>query len=139
LDIATRTAITETIINGVKEIALSKGKAYSGEEDVLANFKRGEDMTGVTKYQVWAIYAMKHIDTIMNAIKFDPSRPIDKTEGMHGRILDTITYLTLLECMLFEDKLLDSSLGLNKINEIMELSDNYRKKMSLQNEQQKKS
>lgn len=125
MDIATRTAITETMFKLVKQIATSKGKAYSGTEDVLANFKRGETLTGTTKYQVWAIYAMKHIDTVMNAIKYNPEKPVDLTEGLHGRIQDVVTYMILLECLLYEDDLL-GNMPIDDISSIRQLAEEYK-------------
>lgn len=80
-----------------------KGEAYSGKEDALANFKDNGKRLGMSKYQVWAIYANKHIDSINNAIKYNPEKPVDKTEGLRGRIIDAINYLIILEALLQED------------------------------------
>jgi hypothetical protein len=94
-----------------RELALSthKGAAYAGEEDTLDNFKRNATRWGLTKYQVWGVYAGKHMDAIENAIKANPARPIDGTEGLIGRINDARVYLSLLACLLEEDGLLEVS------------------------------
>ena len=110
MNIKTRQAITEAMFDEVREVSASKGKAYSGTEDVLSNFKRGGHLIDTSKYQAWAIYAMKHLDTVMGAIRNDPIRPVDNTEGLHGRIKDIITYMILLECLLYEDNLLAESM-----------------------------
>lgn len=81
----------------------SKGKAYSGDVDVFANFKRNAEKAGLTKYQIWLVYFNKHIDAITNSIKDNPDNPVDETESMQGRIDDAINYLELLEGMLEED------------------------------------
>lgn len=81
-----------------------KGRAYSGEGDVFDNFKRNADAMGLTKYQVWLVYCSKHFDAIRNAVKQNPSQPIDKSEGLVGRIDDAINYLNLLRGMLKEDQ-----------------------------------
>lgn len=81
----------------------SKGEAYSGKEDVLANFKENGRKLGLSKYQIWAVYANKHIDSINNAIKDNPNKPVDKTEGLRGRVIDAINYLIILESLLQED------------------------------------
>lgn len=81
-----------------------KGEAYSGKEDVLNNFKENGKKLGLSKYQIWAVYANKHIDSINNAIKYNPNKPIDKTEGLRGRIIDAINYLIILESLLQEDE-----------------------------------
>lgn len=90
------------------EILRTKGAAYSGEEDAFANFKRNAEKLGLTKYQVWMVYAFKHIDAIQLAIKNDPSRPLEQSEGMTGRLRDAINYFKLLKGMLEEDGLLES-------------------------------
>lgn len=98
-----RSEITEDVFNQIRELSANKGAAYSGTVDTLANFKRNADAAGVTKYQTWLIFAGKHWDTITNAIKANPDKPIDKTESMDGRIHDLITYLILLKCLLNEE------------------------------------
>ena len=94
----------EWVNDKVKRLANSKGKSYASEDDSLANFKRNADRLGLTKYQVWSVYFGKHIDSIFNAIKYNPEKPIDESEGLEGRIYDAITYLHILYCLLNEDK-----------------------------------
>jgi hypothetical protein len=94
--------ITE-LFSEIKSIAESKGNAYSGSEDSLDNFKRNAKNLGLSKYQIWNVYFSKHIDSINNAIKQNPEKPVDKSEGLHGRIIDAMTYLSILECLLKED------------------------------------
>lgn len=84
-------------------ILAAKGHAYSGDADAFANFKRNAESLGLTKYQILLIYMRKHIDAITTAIKDNPNRPVDKSEGMVGRIDDAINYLDLLAGMLKED------------------------------------
>lgn len=80
-----------------------KGKAYSGEEDANSNFKRNATLLGMTKYQILAVYMNKHLDSINNAIKYNPDMPDDATEGMKGRIQDAINYLAILHTLILED------------------------------------
>ena len=82
-----------------------KGEAYSGKEDSLANFKENGKKLDMSKYQIWAVYANKHIDSINNAIKYNPEHPIDKSEGLTGRIVDAINYLVILNALLDEDEI----------------------------------
>jgi hypothetical protein len=84
-------------------LRLQKGAAYAGNGDVFDNFKRNAERVGVTKYQIWLVYFNKHIDAITNAIKENPESPVEKSEGMTGRIDDAINYLRLLGGMLEED------------------------------------
>lgn len=84
------------------EIMRVKGAAYSGTDDVFANFKRNGERLGLTKYQIWLVYFMKHVDSIANAVKASPNAPVDKSEGLEGRIDDAENYLKLLRGMLNE-------------------------------------
>lgn len=77
-----------------------KGKAYAGSDNVFANFERNGERMGLTKYQVWLVYFMKHIDSIVTAIKENPENPVDKSgEPLVGRIDDAVNYLDLLAGM----------------------------------------
>jgi len=80
-----------------------KGLAYSGDTDAFENFKRNGERLGLSKYQVWLVYFMKHIDSITNAVKNAPNAPVDQTEGLTGRVDDAINYLNLFAGMLKED------------------------------------
>ena len=81
----------------------SKGVDYSGKEDALDNFKRNAEKLGLTKYQVWAVYAGKHLDSIFNSIKADPESPQVESEPLWERIKDAITYLAIFAALLEED------------------------------------
>lgn len=86
------------------KLLLMKGIAYSGNSDAFENFKRNGEKLGLTKYQIWAVYCSKHLDAIFNAIKANPLEPVDKSEGLQGRIDDAINYLELFSGMLKEDE-----------------------------------
>ncbi len=105
-----RLEISKSIFKESLGLMYSKGKAYAGDVDSLANFKRNATRLGLTKYQVWGVYFNKHIDSMNNAISQNPERPIDLTEGLRGRILDAITYLCILQCLLTEDALKNTKL-----------------------------
>jgi hypothetical protein len=97
-----KTIIEELNAEGLTLIE-SKGRAYAGDGDSLANFKRNAERLGLTKYQIWATYFNKHIDSINSAIQQNPNNPVDKTEGLKGRIIDAKNYLDILYCLLEED------------------------------------
>lgn len=103
MTIEERTNITKDIFKEVLDVSVSKGKAYAGDGDSLANFKRNAERLGLSKYQIWAVYFNKHIDSINNAIAQNADQPIDKTEGLRGRIIDAVTYLCILGALLTED------------------------------------
>jgi hypothetical protein len=102
MTLETRGRITEQIFKDVLSMAETKGAAYAQQGDTLDNFKKVADATGQTMFQVWQVYFQKHILSINNAIMADPDFPVEHTEGMEGRILDAVTYLTLLQCLLTE-------------------------------------
>ena len=104
MTITQRDKHTEDLFSECLSVLHGKGNAYSGEEDANSNFKRNAERLGATKYQVLMIYLNKHYDGIMNAVKFNPDYPVEKTEGMHGRIVDVINYLVILDSLLKEDK-----------------------------------
>lgn len=97
-----RQIIFSAIFDECKKTMIAKGKSYAGTEDSLANFKRNAERLGMTPFQVWAIYFNKHIDSINNAIKENPEHPVDSSESIRGRIIDTINYATILECLLVD-------------------------------------
>jgi hypothetical protein len=106
MTIEERQKIAKQIFDKCIEILMKKGEAYAGNEDCLANFKRNAERLGLTKYQVWSVYANKHIDSVNNAIKYSPEKPIEKSESMEGRIIDVINYYIILWAMLKEDGLI---------------------------------
>lgn len=91
-----------------RKIALrrDKGAEYTqGDEDVLANFKKGGIELGISPLKVWRIYYKKHDDAIVSFIK--TGREIS-TEGIEGRIDDMQVYLDLLRGLVAEHKTLDA-------------------------------
>jgi hypothetical protein len=82
----------------------AKSTDYAGKEDVLANFKRIAEKTGLTKYQVWSVYFNKHIEAICNSIKHNSDEPQVESEPLEERVVDAIVYLKLFHFMRVEDK-----------------------------------
>lgn len=105
MTIEERQEVIESIMKEVLKMAETKGKDYAGKEDTLANFKNNATKLGMTPFQTWAIYFNKHTDAINNAIKANPTNPEHgiSSEPFHGRIIDAITYLTLLACLIEEN------------------------------------
>jgi hypothetical protein len=108
MTIQERNQLTNELLDGVFQTGSSKGAAYAQEGDCLSNFKDVAAMLGLTKYQVWAVYAEKHFIAITNAIRNNPEHPVERTESMRGRIIDGIVYLTILHAMLEEDAATDA-------------------------------
>lgn len=110
MTIEERAKLAKELFSERLQLQIDKGKSYAGDGDALDNFKRNAKLTGMSKFQVWLIYFLKHIDAIINAIKDNPQMPQDQTEGLKGRIVDAENYLDLLYCLLTEDnQILDLS------------------------------
>jgi hypothetical protein len=84
------------------EIQDKKGADYAPSDQANDNFMRNAVDLGLTQFQIWAVYAFKHIDTIKSAIRLSPKNPALalKSEHIRGRIRDGINYLAILETML---------------------------------------
>lgn len=84
------------------EIARVKGGDYAGDQDVLSNFERAAEFTGLSRFLVWQVYAAKHIHCIFESIRKSPEHPQIESEPLRSRICDAINYLILLGAMLEE-------------------------------------
>lgn len=85
--------VADSLLKLAREIETSKRPGYTiGSEDVLANFKRVAERTGISTEQAWAVYFLKHIDAIMS-IMTHPDLPV--SEEPPGRFADAINYLRL--------------------------------------------
>lgn len=94
--------VTDTV-QTIQKLAELKGGEYSGDEDRLANFRRNGAALGLPMETIWAVYAAKHWDAIMQFIK-DQNTGVQRTrlEPIGGRIDDLLVYLILLKAMLQE-------------------------------------
>lgn len=92
--------IVDATIDNIRSLATLKGGEYAGDLDRLANFRRNGTTLDVPMEIVWAVYANKHHDAIMQYIKdinSDTSRP--RSEPISGRVDDLIVYLILFKLM----------------------------------------
>jgi hypothetical protein len=105
MNAANRTVILKKYLEDVINVLDSKGKAYSGTDNVNANIESTAKSLKITKYQVWSVFFKKHIDCIFNSIADNPEEPHDNTESLDGRITDAINYLLILKTMLIDDGL----------------------------------
>ena len=97
-----REQVAKDIFQKCLKLMEGKGKEYSGNVDILSNFKRNADNLGLTKYQVLMIYMAKHFDSVLSEIKKHPEFPTDASEPFESRITDLINYLILLQCLRLE-------------------------------------
>ena len=66
----------------VESMIREKSACYASPDDPLDNFKRNTARLGMTPFQVLAIYFSKHADAIIEAIKKNPEKPLDTSEGL---------------------------------------------------------
>src|SRR5574337_90506 len=95
--------IVDETWNHVHRLSHLKGGEYAGDKDRLANFRRNAEALGIAMETVWAVYAAKHWDAIMQFVK-DITTKTDRvrSEPIEGRIDDLIVYLLLFKAILAE-------------------------------------
>lgn len=93
--------VAAALLAEAHRIEIEKRPGYTlGNEDVLKNFKRIAESTGLTPGQVWAVYASKHFQAIC-AIMCAPELPV--SEAPLGRFADLLNYLRLGFALLNDD------------------------------------
>lgn len=84
----------------IRELATLKGAEYSGDTDRLLNFRRNAAALNLPIEVVWAVYAAKHWDAIMQYVQdIKNGKSRTRLETIDGRIDDLITYLLLFRAM----------------------------------------
>jgi hypothetical protein len=95
--------LVEKTFATMRELAKKKGGEYSGDDDRLANFRRNAETLGVPMETIWAVYAAKHWDALMQYIKDERvGKQRDRMEPIAGRVDDLLVYLMLFKAMLQE-------------------------------------
>lgn len=90
----------DSLIAECRQMRDAKGKEYANGQDRFGNFKRISQRLGVKPTAVCMVYLTKHLDSIESFIK---TGKIHSNERIRGRIVDAITYLTLLHGLFMED------------------------------------
>lgn len=92
----------------------TKGKEYANSLSRFANFDRLSYRLNLPRTQIGLVYLTKHMDAIESYIS---SGRTYSTETIEGRIVDAITYLTLLAGMISEDRHIGDRLKVDSIIE----------------------
>jgi hypothetical protein len=83
--------IFKPTIDEMQRIMLTKGAEYSGDNDRLANFKRNAAALGLDPLQIWAVYAAKHWDAVMQFVKdTGAGKERERGEPIEGRVDDLL-------------------------------------------------
>lgn len=95
--------IVDETWNNIQRLSHLKGGEYAGDQDRLANFRRNANALGIGMETVWAVYAAKHWDAIMQYVKDVATRTNRvRSEPIEGRIDDLIVYLLLFKAIIRE-------------------------------------
>ena len=88
----------KSLLEQVVRMKDTKGKEYAHSIDRFANFNRLADRLSQSNLLIAWVYLTKHLDSIESYIK---DGKVYSTESIQGRIVDAITYLTLIGGMIF--------------------------------------
>src|ERR1035437_622395 len=91
----------EELLKEVVGMKDTKGREYAHAEDRFANFKRLSEELQLPDIKIAWVYTAKHIDGIKSYVRDGKTY---SSEGIRGRIVDTIVYLTLIAGMIEENQ-----------------------------------
>ena len=92
--------LVKKTVSNIQELSTLKGGEYAGDEDRLANFRRNAAALGLNMETVWAVYAAKHWDAIMQYVRdIQSGKSRVRLEPISGRLDDLIVYCILMKAM----------------------------------------
>lgn len=95
--------LINSTVETIRSLSSLKGAEYSGDVDRLANFRRNGEALGLPMETIWAVYAAKHWDAVMQYVKdIQSSRERTRLESISGRLDDLIVYAILFKAMIEE-------------------------------------
>ncbi len=95
--------LLEDAVSKIKQLATLKGGEYAGDVDRLANFRRNGEALGLPMEVIWAVYASKHWDAVIQYIKdLNTRKTRERLEPIEGRVDDLLVYLLLFKAMVQE-------------------------------------
>ena len=95
--------LVEQTVANIHKLGQLKGGEYAGDVDRLANFRRNGENLGLPMEVVWAVYAAKHWDAVLQYINdLTNGKKRDRLEPLSGRLDDIIVYCILFKAMLVE-------------------------------------
>jgi hypothetical protein len=96
--------LLDKAIEEIRKLSQMKGGEYAGDVDRLANFRRNAAALGLQMEQVWAVYAAKHWDALMQYVQdLGTGKTRPRLETIEGRVDDLLVYLLLFKAM-FEER-----------------------------------
>jgi hypothetical protein len=98
-------ALVEQTIQQIKKLGSLKGGEYSGDVDRLANFRRNGERLNLPMEVIWAVYAAKHWDAIIQYCSdLQEGKQRERMESLTSRVDDLIVYALLFKAMVIERK-----------------------------------
>ena len=95
--------LIEETFETIKKLGQLKGGEYSGDHDRLLNFRRNGKNLDLPMETVWAVYAAKHWDALMQFVQdLQKGKERQRMESISGRVDDLIVYALLFKAMLKE-------------------------------------
>jgi hypothetical protein len=96
-------ALIDATVKEIKSLSELKGGEYAGDFDRLANFRRNGERLGLPMETVWAVYAAKHWDAVLQFIQdLNTGKERTRVEPIEGRVDDLLVYLILFKAILAE-------------------------------------
>jgi hypothetical protein len=116
------TALLQQSIDQIKSLSTVKGGEYAGDTDRLANFRRNAQALGLPMETVWAVYAAKHWDAVMQFVQdLNTGKDRPRSEPIVGRVDDLLVYLLLFKAILEERKLTGDQAFAQELNKNLDL------------------
>lgn len=95
--------LVKRTVEEIFRLSTQKGGEYAGDDDRLANFRRNGLALGLPMETVWAVYASKHYDAVMQYVKdLNTGKTRPRSEPISGRLDDLIVYCLLMKAMVEE-------------------------------------
>lgn len=95
--------LVESTIKNIYQLSKLKGGEYAGDVDRLANFRRNGQNLGLPMEVIWAVYAAKHWDAVIQFINdVNNGKERERLEPLSSRLDDIIVYCILFKAMLLE-------------------------------------
>lgn len=93
-------ALVKETIRQIENLSSLKGGEYAGDTDRLANFRKQAVNHDLPMETIWAVYATKHWDAIMQYVKdIQQNKTRTRLESIDSRADDLIVYLILFKAM----------------------------------------
>jgi hypothetical protein len=85
-------AFFQSLLDEAEKVMHAKAADYAQEQDAFRNFHTRAEQLGLTREQVWAVFAMKHVDALLAYCREGKV----ESEPLRSRCIDVINYVGFL-------------------------------------------